>query len=86
MKAYPSQLSTGEPEILISGDDAHGVRMTLAATPALDGDDLISFTEHPKANSLGDTPLQTGIDVLLPVYFVIVRLLPGIQEWIDTTV
>lgn len=68
---------TGEAQIFISSNDAHGIGMTLAATPTLNGNDLIPLIEHPKANRLSDAPLQALIHILLPICLVKIRLLPG---------
>lgn len=79
-------LSTGKAEVLIPSDDAHGIGMALAATPTLNGNDLIPGVEHPKANRLTDTPLQPLIHIFLPVGLIKVRLPSGMKEWIDAAI
>ena len=60
--------------------------MALAATPALNTDNVVTFAQHTQLDGLKDTPSETTIDVFLPVRLVKVGLLLWEIEWVDTTV
>ena len=60
--------------------------MTLSATPALDADHMVAFTQHAKVDGILDTPSKTSIYIFLPVGLIEVGLLFWEQEWIDTSI
>ena len=60
--------------------------MSLAATPALNTDDVVAFAQHAQLDGLKNTPLETTIDIFLPVCLLKVGLLFWEIEWVDTTV
>lgn len=54
--------------------------MALAATPALNTDDVIALADDTKLDTVRDGPLETAVDILLPALEVEVGLLLGEQE------
>lgn len=49
--------------------------MALAATPALNTNNVVAFAQQTELDGLKNTPLQTTIDIFLPVRLVEVGLL-----------
>lgn len=60
--------------------------MPLATTPALDADDVIAPAENAELDGFADPPLETAIDILLPIILAEVGLLLWEDEGIDTTI
>ena len=60
--------------------------MAHAAAPALDTHDRIALGEHAELDSLADAPLETLVDVLLPVDTAEVGLGLREEEGVDATV
>lgn len=51
----------------VSLDDSEGVGVTHAALPALDNDNGVTGGEDVELESVVDSPLDSAIDILLPV-------------------
>lgn len=60
--------------------------MTLPAAPSLNTDDIVAFAQDTELDGLGDPPLETSVDVLLPIVFVEIRLRLFEQERIDSAI
>lgn len=60
--------------------------MTLPATPSLNTDDIVPFGQDTELDGLGDSPLETSVDVLLPIVFVEIGLGLLKKEWVDATI
>lgn len=76
----------GQTKVLRCRYDTKRIRMAFATTPALDADDVVTFTQDSQFDGLEDTPLQTAINILLPIGLVEVRLLLREQEGINPTI
>lgn len=50
----------------LGGNDAEGVGVTHAASPALDGDDGVALGKDTEVDGILDTPSETLVDILLP--------------------
>lgn len=70
----------------ISLDNPQGVGVAHATLPALDNDHSIVGGQDTEVQCLGDTPLDTPVDVLLPVDLGEVGLVLGEVEGINATV
>lgn len=60
--------------------------MTLASTPALNADNVITFVQNAQLDRLEKTPLETAVDIFLPISIGEVGLLLRVYKGIDTTV
>ena len=60
--------------------------MAHSAAPALDADNVVALVDDAQLETVGDTPLEATVDILLPDLDVEVRLLLGESEGPDTTV
>lgn len=67
-------------------DNTKGVGVTHTTLPALDNDDGVAGGQDVKLESVVDSPLDSAINILLPVDLSEVGLLLGEQEGVDTTV
>lgn len=70
----------------ISLDNPQGVGVTHAALPALDNDDSIVVRQDTKLQRLGHCPLDTPVNILLPVDLGEIGLLLGEVEGIHATI
>lgn len=70
----------------VSLDDSEGVGVTHAALPALDNDNGVTGGENVELESVVDGPLDSTIDILLPVNLGEVGLGLGEQEGVHATV
>jgi hypothetical protein len=75
-----------QSEILLSRDDTDGVGVTLTTAPALDTNDRLTLLENTQLDGLADTPLETTVNILLPVGATEVRLRLGKVERIHATI
>lgn len=60
--------------------------MTLASTPALNTDNVVTVVQNAQFDGLKKTPLETAVDIFLPISIGEVGLLLRVYEGIDTTV
>lgn len=60
--------------------------MAHAAAPALDADDVVALVDDAELEAVGDGPLETAVNVLLPDLDVEVGLPLGEEERPDTAV
>lgn len=60
--------------------------MALASAPTLDTDNVVSLVDDTELDTVGDSPLETAVNVLLPDLDVEVGLVLGEEEGPDTTV
>jgi hypothetical protein len=67
-----------QSEILLSRNNADCVGVALTTAPALNTDDGLALLENTQLDGLADTPLETTVDILLPVGATEVRL--GLRE------
>ncbi len=67
-------------------DDAQSVGVAHATLPALNDDDGIASRQGTELQSLADGPLDTLVDILLPVNLAEVGLSLGEEEGVDATV
>lgn len=74
------------PDLVQRGDDAERIGMALPAAPSLNTDDIVAFAQDAELDGLGDSPLETSVDVILPIGFVEVRLALFEQERIDSAI
>lgn len=72
--------------LYVSLDNTQGVGVAHAALPALDDNHCVVVGEDVELQRLGDTPLDTSIDILLPVNLGEVGLVLGEVEGIYATV
>lgn len=70
----------------VSADNAQGVGVTHTTLPALDDNDGVALSQGAELDGVGDSPLDTLVDILLPVDSLKVGLLLGIQERVDATI
>lgn len=75
-----------QTEVLFSRDNTDGVGVTHTAAPALDADNVVALVDNTELQAVGDGPLETAVDILLPDLDVEVGLALGEEEWPDTTV
>jgi len=79
-------LLSGKTQVLSRGHAADSISMTLATSPPLDANDHFALSQDTKVDGLLDTPLEATVDILLPVSFFEIGLLPGEEERVDTAV
>ena len=60
--------------------------MAHTAFPSLNTDHIVALREDTEGFGFGDTPLETLVDVFLPIYFGEVRLGFGKEERVDAAV
>ena len=60
--------------------------MALASAPTLDTDNVVSLVDDTELDTVGDSPLETAVNILLPDLDVEVGLVLGEEEGPDTTV
>lgn len=60
--------------------------MSHSTSPSLDADDGVALVDNFQLHGVGETPLETAVDVFLPDLDVEVWLLLGEEEWVDPTV
>lgn len=60
--------------------------MALATTPTLNADHILALGQNTQFDCLGDSPLETTIDVFLPIRLVEVGLLLREEEGVDSTI
>jgi hypothetical protein len=77
---------SSETQVLLSRDNANGVRVAHATTPSLNTDHTVAFVEDTQLDGLTNTPLQALVDIFLPVRATEIRLWLREVEGIDTTV
>lgn len=77
---------SSQAKVLLSGDNTNSVRVAHAATPALHTDNAVALVEHAKLDGLTNTPLETLVDIFLPVGASEVRLRLWKLERVDATV
>lgn len=70
----------------VSLHDPQGVRVSHAAAPALDDNDRVILVEEVQLHRLRDAPLDTLVDVLLPVDLGEVGLRLREQEGVDAAI
>lgn len=70
----------------VSADNAQGVGVAHTTLPALDDDDGVALSQSAKLDSVSDSPLDTLVNIFLPVDSLKVGLLLRIQERINATV
>jgi hypothetical protein len=75
-----------ESQILLSRHHANGVGVAHAASPALDADDTVTTLHHAQLDGLCDAPLQTLVNIQLPVLLIEIWLAFREAEGIDATV
>ena len=75
-----------ETQVLFCGDNTNGIGVSLSSAPALNTDDHISFLENTQIDGFLDTPLESAVDIFLPVRFLKVWLVLWEQEWVYTAV
>jgi hypothetical protein len=79
-------LLLSKPEVLLGGDHTNSVGVTHATTPPLHTDNAVTPADDAELDTVGDTPLQTTVDILLPYLDIEVRLLLGKVKGVDTTI
>ena len=84
IKDWSSQLA--ETQVLLCRDNTDSIGVSLSSAPALYTDNHISFTEDAKTNGLLDTPLESAVDIFLPIRFLKVWLLFWELEWVYAAV
>ena len=67
-------------------NDTEGVGVTHTTLPALNNDNSLTFLENVEGNGVAESPLDTAINILLPVDLAKVGLGLGEKEGVDTTV
>ena len=77
---------TNAKVIRIGLNNAERVGVAHAALPALNDNDRLTLIEDTQGDSVGKTPLDAAIHILLPVDLAKVRLGFGEEEWIHATV
>lgn len=88
----PTRIIHGRPdllcqtEVLLGWDHTDRVGVAHTTAPALDTDDVVALVNNAELDTVGNTPLETAVDVLLPDLDVEVRLLLREEEWIDATI
>lgn len=60
--------------------------MALASAPTLDTDNVVSLVDDTELDTVGDSPLEAAVNVLLPDLDVEVGLVLGEEEGPDATV
>lgn len=60
--------------------------MALSAAPSLNADDIVAFSQDAELDGLANSPLETSVDVLLPIVFIKLRFAPFEQERIDAAI
>ena len=75
-----------ESQVLLGRYDADGIGVTHTTTPALDTNHWITFGEDIELDSFCDTPLETIVNIFLPIGLVEVRFTLWEQERIDAAV
>ena len=75
-----------QAQVVLGGDDADGVGVAHAAAPALDTDNTVTFGEDAEFHGLLDAPLQSLVDILLPVDAAEVGFRFREAEWVHTAV
>lgn len=60
--------------------------MTLPTAPSLNTDHIVAFGQDAELDGLGDSPLETSVDVLLPIVLVEVGLGLFEEERIDAAI
>lgn len=73
-------------KVLLSRDNANRVRVAHPTTPSLNTDDAVAFVEDAQFDSFADTPLETLVNILLPIRAAEVRLWLWEVEGVDATV
>ncbi|KAI6766123.1 hypothetical protein HG530_007193 [Fusarium avenaceum] len=87
LRDFCALLKLANTEVLgVSLDDAEGVGVTHSALPALDNDDGVAGGQDVELKSVVDSPLDSSIDILLPVDLSEVGLGLREQEGVDATV
>lgn len=76
----------GKSQVLLGGYNANGIGVTHTTTPALDTDHRIALSEDIELDGFCDTPLETVVDIFLPIGLVEVRFTFWEQERIDAAV
>ena len=79
-----SQLT--EAQVLLCRNDTDGVGVSLPTAPALYTDNHFSFTENAQINGPLDTPLESAVDIFLPIRFFKVWFVLWEQEWVYAAV
>lgn len=75
-----------QTEVLLSWDYTDGVGVALATAPTLNTDNRVTLVNDTQLESVGDTPLEASVNILLPDLDVEVRLLLREVEGVDTAV
>ena len=75
-----------QAKVLLSGNHTDGVGVAHSAAPALDADNVVALVDDAQLETVGDTPLEATVDILLPDLDVEVGLLLGESEGPDATV
>lgn len=75
-----SSLFVRQAKVFFSWHHTNGISVALAATPALNTDDVIALADDTKLDTVRDGPLETPVNILLPALEVEVGLLLGEQE------
>ena len=81
---WPSNFT--EAQVFLCRDDTDSVGVSLSSTPALNTDNHISFPEDAQTNGFLNPPLESSIDIFLPVGLLEVWLVTWEHEWIYATV
>ena len=79
-------LGISKAQVLLSRDDTNGVGMTHTTTPPLYTDYFITFAQDVQLDGRLNAPLETVVDILLPVLLVKIRLTLWEKEGIDSAV
>jgi hypothetical protein len=75
-----------QTQALLGGDNTNGVGVSLTTAPTLDADDAVATADDAELDTMGDTPFETAVHILLPDLDVEVRLLLGEVEGVHATV
>ena len=73
-------------QVRCSRDQTHGVCVTHTSSPALYTHNRLTMSENTEVHSILDTPLDTLVNILLPILCVEIGLLFGEVEGVDAAV
>ena len=73
-------------QVFLSRDNTNGISVAHSTTPALNTDYAVTLVENTQSDSLANTPLETLVNIFLPVGAAEVRLGFWEFEWIHATI